>query len=125
MFLPPTFEQTEENENTYNQPAIKQNGSCFVIAIKKANSNFNPATALIISQTSAEVKDQTIRCMKALTTGSMALKQQLRELVQDDPSNSRNTFLIIYFASRIKGAPPLEGITMTFALGDLASSFIA
>ena len=50
---------------------------------KKASSNFNPATALIISQTRADVKDQTIRCMKALTIGSMLSKQKKPELVQD------------------------------------------
>ncbi len=50
---------------------------------KKASSNFNPATALTISQTRADVKDQTMRCIKAPTTGSMVSKQKKPELVQD------------------------------------------
>lgn len=40
-------------------------------ASKKANSNLRPATALLINQTKADESDQTMRCINALTTGSM------------------------------------------------------
>lgn len=92
---------------------------------KKANSNFNPATALLMSQTRAVDNDQTMRCMNALTKGSMGFKQKMPDLVQGYPSKSGTSILPFYLASRISGVPPLEGITMIFELADLASSFMA
>ncbi|MFM1794047.1 MAG: hypothetical protein RL642_432 [Bacteroidota bacterium] len=40
-----------------------------------ANSNLNPATALIINQVRAAKSDHMMRCINSLTTGSIALKQ--------------------------------------------------
>ena len=46
-----------------------------------ANSNFSPATALIISQNKAAESDHMMRCINSLTTGSMQPKQEEANLV--------------------------------------------
>ena len=70
---------------------------------------------------------ETKRCVawKHLLQDPCSQNKKNRNWFGVDPSNSGHRFSIHYFASRINGVPPLEGITMTFELGDLASSFMA
>ena len=70
---------------------------------------------------------KTKQCVawKRLLQDPCSKNKKSRNWFRIDPSHSGNGLLLCYFASRIKGVPPLEGMTMILEFADFANSFMA